>query len=212
MWLADPAELRTSLDFDDLEEINLALQEAMARATPVLASMLRTDFDRTTRTDVFFVMRPTLMGTVYSTDLRLRRGHVLPSGYTVHASSTRVGLAASGTRTDLRSHGGVDLTSLQDELGVLNVTGHDLTNMFVAVAYTSGFEADGDEPRLYDQAQVPDWLQQAAKAKATAIASQNPMLRGEEGPLIRKDGLNEAVMALVDDHVRYLPRAVGPQT
>ena len=80
MLLTAVQGIRKSLGFDDMTDINFAIEAALHAAEPQLAAQLGTSFARAAVTDEFFVPRPGYEdGRHVQTEYRLSRGLVVPT-------------------------------------------------------------------------------------------------------------------------------------
>lgn len=192
--LSSVDNVRQRLGFDDITSINTALQSALEGATTEIAQFLRTKFDRVTQTDIFCPRFTMQRGSIYQVNLALKAGFV--SDVSIGTSPTFDGVSDSPTAV---SSGAV----IDGEKGSV-VLGYrsDLTNQFVSITYTAGFEVDGS--KVYQN--VPDWLRIAAENYAISILDRNwPALRGDQGKAweAAMDGVREGLTA----NVRYFPSA-----
>lgn len=207
MLLAPVKELREFLGFDDMVDINTAITEALLMAEPELAAIIGTPFDSAQNVDTFWVGEPPLRnGRFVKTEFKLRRGFLAsapqvkvntdPSLFTA-PSTTDV---SSVVRTDLEMGKVVDLTTVYSQ-------------SYVEISYTSGFEIEVDENEAptgsYVLAQVPAWLQQAARVKALILLSGSPVLKSADVSLDTKS-LNSQLASILGGKLRYTPEAILP--
>ena len=86
MLLTAVQGIRELLGFDDMTDINFAIEAALHAAEPQLAAQLGTSFARTAVTDTFFVPRPGYEdGRHVQTEFRLSRGLVVPTPVAIRA-------------------------------------------------------------------------------------------------------------------------------
>lgn len=171
MMLTDPTVIRDTLGFDDMADINDAIDAALVAATPVLAANLRSEFDKKTWIDTFYVDTPAQrMGNLLQTEFLLSTGFV-----------TQITKMESSTGFDL--FGGTDVvdrlgtTRLDKDRGVIKSVTPDYTGMFVQITYEAGFDVSGTDPDMYEAVDVPPWLQEAAKVMAMMSLANNPVVR-----------------------------------
>jgi len=196
MLLFPPQQIREQLGFDDMPDINTAVTMAVEAIEPQIAGLLATEFEKQTgHMDVFFAVEPRVdQGRHRYTEFRLSRGFVFNVGVTAKDPT-------NGTRT-------LGQTLLIDEArGVVRDIGTPFRNSYVEISFDSGFDADGTDPTLYDQAQVPDWLKQAARIGALRSLASNPTVTNA-GIELDKGVLDAHYAALVNRHIRYAPDAI----
>lgn len=203
MLLASVQVIRESLGFDDMADINAAIETALHAAEPQLAAILQTRFERAEVTDTFWVYEPGFrQGMHVQTEFKLSRGF-LASAPTITATEapSLFGTSASQELTGVMK---VDL-----ELGVATDWKSRFNNQYVEFSYTAGFEADEDSPESYKLSQVPSWLQEAAKLKCLLHLAKNPSLT-EVGIQLDQKTLEAQYAALINPHLRYAPSALLP--
>jgi hypothetical protein len=205
MHLASVQLIREQLGFDDMTDINAAIEMALASVEPQIAAMLGTRFERASVTDTFWVAQPGFrQGRHVETEFRLSRGllasaPVITYGYLPNGDGHT---ELQGLRVDLEKGVIADfLTSYQSQ--------------YVRVTYTAGFEPEmttGDNPTptgSYKLDQVPGWLQEAAKLKALIfLAGAEPIQ--EAGVTIDTKILDAQFSAMINAHLRYAPSALLP--
>lgn len=208
MFLASVRVIREQLGFDDMTDINAAIEMALNSAEAQLAAQLGTQFGRTQLVDTFWVYEPGFrQGNHVETQLRLRRGMVAGEPEIVSASSVSL-LAQGNTMTGIQ---------LDAEKGVLTDYTTDYYRRYVRVSYTAGFEAEMEdvengEPRptgSYVLSQVPEWLQEAAKLKALIHLSSSETIK-DAGITIDVKAIDAQLAAIVNQHLRYTPLALLP--
>ncbi len=74
MHLAAVADLRSQIGFDDMTDINAAIGQALDAAETQIAAVLRTEFNRVTVTDQFYIEDTPRQGRAVKTELLLTRG------------------------------------------------------------------------------------------------------------------------------------------
>jgi hypothetical protein len=199
MMLASVSEVRADLGFDDMPDINEAITAALHGTTHALASVLRTSFDKQSWADLFFVERSD-EGGVPSCDLRLSLGFVEPVSVVVKVSP----------RPDMAD--AVVVTPnfvLRPDKGVISDYRRVYLREFVQCSYTAGFNVDDTDPESYDLAQVPPWLQEAAKLHAKIMLDDNPSLK-EAGVNQSVYQMTQSLEAMLESHIRYVPWARLP--
>jgi len=201
MLLASVQGIRESLGFDDMTDINSAIEMALHAAEPQLAAILDTSFERSEVTDTFWVPAPGFrQGGHVRTEFRLSRG-LLASAPSISASPIA---SLSPSDTDLSS-----VMKVDHEKGVARDWTTHFDNQYVTFHYQSGFEVDPDNDQSYNLSQVPSWLQEAAKLKCLLHLAGNPALT-EAGINLDKKVLEAQYTALINKHIRYAPTALLP--
>lgn len=202
MLLYPVTEVRKRIGFDDIPDVNAALEAGLQAATVYLSTTLRTGFERKTRSDLFYIPEAVQIGATYKVKLKLTDGFLtaLP---TVVASDRRATLVA-----------GIDLTpdSLFDlEQGTLTILDQPLRGQFVQVEYTCGFEADDTDLTLYKQDQVPSWLKDAAYLQSLIVVdAASPNVRHDSNALPEVRAMKEQLATMLEQKVRYQPDALLP--
>jgi hypothetical protein len=201
MFLTSVQGIRELLGFDDMTDINAAIEGALHAAEPQLAALLDTSFDRAGVTDIFWAYEPGFrQGPHVRTEFRLSRGFLAADPLVVMASSVAALGSASATVLCVRA---------DREKGVV----HDWTTRFredyIQAAYEAGFEVDAANPLSYDLTQVPAWLQEAAKLKTLYGLADSPTL-SEAGVKLDVRSLDAQYAAVVNTHLRYAPSSLLP--
>lgn len=204
MMLASHAEIREQLGFDDMTDINDAIQASLRAATAVLAAKLSTPFERGTFIDTYYALEPGYEnGQAFSTTFRLSRGFVV-SVTSVKAAATLELLGG----TDASDITAVALMSATDkEKGVFTDYTTRFTRSFVRAEYVAGFEADASNPDMFNLEQVPLWLQEAAKLHAMITLAGSPPVKQADIQIDTKT-LNHELSALLSTRIRYTPTAL----
>ncbi|MCL4743843.1 MAG: hypothetical protein KJZ83_00360 [Burkholderiaceae bacterium] len=203
MLLASVQGIREALGFDDMTDINAAIEMALHAAEPQLAALLDTSFERGDVTDVFWVQRPGFSQMEHvRTEFRLSRG-LLASAPSVTATE-RVSLVNPSASIDLSADMKFDL-----EKGVARDWSTVFNRQYVTFSYTAGFEPDADNAESYKLDQVPRWLQEAAKLKCLLHMASSPSVT-EAGIDLDKKVLEAQYTALINKHIRYAPTALLP--
>lgn len=203
MMLIDPTHLRDPLGFDDMTDINEAIIAALEATTASLAAKLDTSFDAATTTHIWHVQQLLRnVGLLKHTELRLRNGFVTSLDSISYASD----MAHFGTSDATSSLASV---MLHGEKGMLVDLSTDYTGQFVKATYTHGFTEGA--PDVFDPAEVPVWLQEAARLQAMIYLAQSPALQQADVTIdaaTHQRGLD----AIMHKHVRYTPLAEVPLT
>jgi hypothetical protein len=200
MLLTAVQGIRESLGFDDMTDINFAIEAALHAAEPQLAAQLGTSFARTAVTDTFFVRRPGYEdGRHVQTEFRLSRGLVVPTPVATRAYDPgpldTEGRVVDGVRYNL-------------DKGIARDWMTHYESEYVRFTYEAGFDVGGS-PETYDLTQVPTWLQEAAKLLAMLHLADSPTLT-EANVKLEKLMLSQQLKALLSDHIRYAPMALLP--
>ena len=97
MLLARVQDVRETIRFDDIEEMNIAIYAALESATADLSNILRTGFDRKTNTDMFFIETGMQIGGSDKELFMLRNGFVAqsPSSFGIIRADTVANLGAA---------------------------------------------------------------------------------------------------------------------
>lgn len=204
MRLASVSDLRTSMGFDDIPDVTNAIAFALDTTTPAFEAHLRTAFDRAGVTDTFAVGDQVWLHGTPQLRLRLSRGFVVSGSLTAWYADRIESLDDSAERTEVTG----DLT-LGLEKGVASNFTLDLNRKYLRVAYQAGFTADGDDPEMYDQAQVPDWLRTAAMLAARIELNNHPHFKSDEGTT-SVAVLERRLSLLIGDKARFVPAAIDP--
>ena len=156
MRLARVQDLREAMGFDDIPDINRAIEFALDAATGRCATLLRTEFDNANIADTFYI-QVVPAGVIFHPKVKLRQGFVDAQSVTVYRASTLTQLDDANLRETWTAKVTVDATR-----GTLVVGGLTAGDHFLRVIYDAGFDADATEADTYDLSAVPDWLQTAA--------------------------------------------------
>lgn len=205
MKLVPVATVRTALAVASITDIDTAIGLALDKATEEIASDLRLEtFARGSFADVFFAHKR-MPNNAY--EFLLTNGFLVVGEDITVTYSTLFADAASDPTWTLVS--GEDYLSSLPK-GYVETRGWALDKKYIRVTYTSGFEVDGDDDELYDQTQVPTWLQLAAVAKAQHLLLNSPLLtfEGTQKPEIADLRSDYTKMAV--PHIRYKPLAFIP--
>lgn len=200
MLLTSAQALRAELGFDDMADINRAIEMALHASESIIAAALRTSFERKSNVDRFFVERPSYSRhPAYKTELLLSNGFV--SGPVV-VSADQLGDISSAFE-------------LSAEKGVLVNWTTNFSHNLLEVTYTSGFEAEmTTDPTpvatgSYVLSQVPPWLSQATKLKALLLIAKLPAIT-EAGIELDVKTLDMQYAAIINRHIRYAPASILP--
>lgn len=208
MFLASVRDIREQLGFDDMADINHAIETALHAVEPQLASTLRTDFRRGEKTDVFWVKRPTfIQAGHHETQFRMSRGFITGSPL-VEVSENPLRFSTA-TVTPLG-----DVLTWDRERGVARDWTTEYSRQTVTFTYQYGFEeavaGDPAQPTgSYRLDQVPQWLQEAATLKTLIHLASNPSLT-EHGVSLDVKVLDAQAAALLSQHLRYAPMSILP--
>lgn len=197
MRLTTAQLVRERISFGDIEDANLAIDGALESATVQLEQLLRTEFAKTVRNDVFYVDTSVADASgSKNTKLFLTQGFVLASpALSVVTSPSRSGLATAPVS--------VTTFTAQREVGLVSIYEQDLDGGYVSVSYTAGFDVDSYDSGLYTG--VPSWLQQAAVVTAISGLRLNPLFSTEGARLPEKAVMDAELSAVLSSHVRYRP-------
>jgi hypothetical protein len=219
MKLVTDLSIRQYLGFDDMPDVNNAISIASQLVTSQLESMLESNFSRADREDNFMVhnMMPHMDRDHPTTKVKLRTGFI-SAGTLVVTAATRYADLASNPVTVATMVANGDSGRWLGELTDLETLYGDATNLgylnrvntagrYIRVAYTSGFEVDGDDPTLYTG--MPDWLVQAATSMTMYQLRTHPVIVQAELPFEfeQYQTLSKTILA---QHLRYLPSALNP--
>lgn len=237
MLLASVAAVRAELTFDDIPDVDAAIEGALKASTHVLQRRLRTDFDYAVREDTFMV-DPTRQ-------LSIPKPQILSNLTAPRRARVGTGLFANSplyTTEFHLNHGFLTSTALAD----LTVKAVTLINHFGDATLESDirvFEGDGEDhtftsaedgrvyvtqvdvrglfvrigytsgftiasDMIFDD--VPAWLERAAIIHSQIMLDKNPVLRRPEGAESMIEVLLREYNQIVDEKVRYHPGAVKP--
>lgn len=186
MFLTSVANVRTQLGFDDMDDINLAIESALHSAEFQISGMLNTSLRSGSSVDSFYLYEPTFrQGTYFRSEVRLRHGFI-------RDTTTNFGSFTWDTEKGV----GFD-TSYRFDVETLEVT------------YDYGFEADESNPDSFDLSVVPSWLQEAGRICTLINLADNPSLTKAEVKL-DKEQLRRSLRGTLALHLRYAPTAILP--
>ena len=168
-------DIRESMALDDVAGVSTAIERAIETAQTIVSSSFRSEFDRVTVVDDYFVKYSHKFGSAYKTLFLLSRGLVdTGSNFTIYASAQKKDLTDSTVRVDLEDVESVDYTSLDSDKGLLEVFDYDLTQCYVRISYTAGLLDDLGDPAYY--LNVPRWLYDAVKINTQIALDSNPII------------------------------------
>src|SRR5271166_3079612 len=221
MLLASVSDVLSALGFEGMTDITFAAQQAVDAAEAQLASMLNTEFEAGTYTDMFFVRRPPYEdGPGLKTEFRLRRGFVtaLTSMNVNSDVSQLTGLVSPlgdwnpAIQVSPNTGSNINVTAfanLAAEKGMVADYQNRYRNCWVQIVYTAGFPPDPSDNCSYLLSAVPTWLQQAAKLCAILALADSPSL--EEAQIkVDKQLIGAQYSALISRKTRYFPNALLP--
>lgn len=199
MLLTSVASVREPLGFDDMTDINSAIELALNAVEPQIEAKLGTRFDRETVTDVFWVREPGYMdGPHFNTEFRLSRGFVTdPIVIAVEDFTAGSFIVSPGPKLQINR-----------ERGIIKDFGTRFHHATVTVTYESGFDLSMDGIS-YDLDQVPRWLQELAKLMALRLLASNPTVK-DSGVEMDTTVLDQQAAALINKNQRYAPSAILP--
>ena len=203
MFLADIDGIREQLGFNQMVDIDNAIEAALNSATAQLSGVLQTSFDVEDVEDVFWVERaPLSQGPHRLTEFRLSRGFV---SNLVSVRRTQVeGLFQNDQPADVLA-----AIKLDKDKGYARDWSTWYDRNYVTFAYRAGFPRDAGNPARFDLAIVPEWLQEAAKLQALILLADHPTLTEAQIKLdTRMLGLQ--LEATVTPRLRYTPNALMP--
>lgn len=205
MRLASVRVIREQLGFDDMTDINAAIEMALNSVEPQIAAQLDTRFERASVVDTFWVHEPGFrQGGHVETEFRLSRG-MLAAAPAITSSFQSSGVnptAIAGMRVDL-------------EKGIAADWATRYVRQYVRFDYAAGFEqemTEGADPKPtggYKLDQVPAWLQEAATLKALCHLAGSETIQ-EAGVTIDTKVLDAQFTSLINQHLRYAPMALLP--
>lgn len=219
MNLVSIKEVRESLGFEDMSDINQAISSVLPAVTSSMEVTLDTRFNLSTTEDVFFV--PPYKGPDnghVETKLRLSNGFIIPQTVIVTSGNTPQELDESPipiSTMKVRSYEDVAKGVLLDYKTVYTggtrrlVSFEYMGGPYIRVAYTHGFDQDATDSKAYDQTAVPDWLKEAAILKAKIFLSSHPVVKNAEAssdPMY----LENALRAMLLSHMRFVPGSLVP--
>lgn len=236
MLLASVVDVRAEMTFDDLPDVDRAIEGALKASTHVLQRRLRTDFDYAVRSDTFMIS-PTRqlsipqdqilsniqaprarVGTglwanspLYTTEFHLNHGFLISTAIAdldVKAATMIAHFGDASLESDIRNFEGdnLDHTFTSAEDGRVYVTQVDVRGLFVRIDYTAGFTVASDG----QFEGVPSWLEQAAILHAQIMLDKNPVIRRPEGAESMIEVLLREYNQIIDEKVRYHPSAIKP--
>jgi hypothetical protein len=229
MRLSPATDFMTAVGFDQqISDYVNAVDEALDTATLQLINDLRTEFDRLALVDYYEVDPNDPF-----TKLKLSQGFVQPSPAPVVIYATSASAWSQGARVDISP-----ICKIDYDKGVVWVSGSTptgapapisdpeiifpglsgisfpgyfgLKGAMLSVSYTAGLEVDGTDADLYDQTQVPKWLQQLSRLTARIMLVSHPALQvtgvtPDSKPLIAQ------YSGIVSRKTRYVPSGILPK-
>jgi len=204
--LSTVENLRNRLSYDDAPAINNALQASLQTATVSLSMMLRTSFARQDYLDIFSIRAMVRQGSQPAAYLRLKAGFLTADPTSILWGS-QVSEITSGGGTDLRSVGNGSVV-IDRRTGTIAVHDIEMSNSYVSVEYSAGFETDKEG--VYQN--VPEWLIDAVEVLAIVFLDTHyPGFRGERpGDLAALKMRRQQVGLDIQPYVRYVPSAEFP--
>ncbi|MBY0560002.1 hypothetical protein [Hyphomicrobium sp.] len=191
MLLTSVQTIREEIGFDDMKDINAAITMALNAAETLIASTLRTTFERKTVTDRFWVPEPSFVQGAHR-----RTEFLLSAGFIADTPAIT---------------GGPANMLLDKEKGIARDFSTFYVQQIVEFTYTCGFEKsdeqNGEEADTYKD--VPAWLQQAAKLKTLLLVAKLPAVT-EAGISLETNLLDQQYASLINSHIRYAPAAILP--
>jgi hypothetical protein len=204
MYLASVAAIRQKLGFDDMTDINFAIDTALDAAESQLATRLETEFDQGAFVDTFYVRVPPYCdGPAFETQFKLRRG-LITSLVSVKYADTPETLADPTQLTDVTA-----TVQLHPDKGLVKDFTTRYVGKYVQISYQAGFAVDPKNGDSYLISSVPQWLQQAATLNALVGMADSPVL-SEASIKLDVKSLGSQYDALTGRHLRYAPIAVLP--
>lgn len=204
MKLVPASLIITDISADNLSSLTDVIEGALDKATSELEAVIRTTFDLETREDLFFIRS----GGVLRTGDYFRYKLALTKGFLSGVPTITYGENLDATDTELAAAANWTIDLVKGELSIHTLV--DIRNMFVRVAYTAGFDVDGDDAELFDQDAVPQWLKNGARAYGLAnLYAYRPEISGEDNKIDPKQIRANANFGLTR-HTRYFPSAVRP--
>ena len=192
MLLTSVAAVRDPLGFDDMGDINAAIEQALQAVEPQLVSPARHPLRaRHGHRPVLGALPSVEQGRHRMTEFALRRGFLVAPPTVVTREAPR-----EPVLLDLSLTVDYDL-----ERGVVRDIGTPFQEVYVEVSYTAGFEA-APGGQSYDLTQVPTWLQRAATVKALRLLASNPAVT-EAGVELDIEVLDHQYAALINSRIRY---------
>jgi len=212
--LATVGELRVRLSLGDLDDINIQASAALEAATLHLISVLRTEFDRQTKKDIFWIdpVQEPWRGNFI--ELYLTQGYVFEDAAalpTPIATEVRIGeFIGDLPNADILVDGlllksldkGLIMITDEDESNISLPTFRHSNKFYVQVDYTAGFDTSTDKyGKNYKL--VPAWLNEAAILQATSIFNAGCEKKGSSSVSC----CSTKAMDLIARYIRYYPSA-----
>lgn len=237
MLLASVADVRAELTFDDMPDVDTAIEGALKSSTHVLQRRLRTDFDFVAREDTFMVdptrqlsiPRPQILTNIQS-PRRARVGTGLFANSPLYTTEFHLnhGFLTSTAIADLTVKAATLInhfgdSSLESDIRVFDGDGedHTFTSAEDGRVYVTQVDVRGMFVRInytsgftvasdlvFDD--VPGWLERAAILHTQIMLDKNPVIRRPEGAESMIEVLLREYNQIIDEKVRYHPGAVKP--
>lgn len=188
MKLIPVETLRTRLNLPVDDGVTETLSRAIEGATPVLESMVGSQFAQAEHSDVFFVRTGYISPYPTALPLQLRHGFVDEAQeFEVFGANTLAALVAGGTAvTDIH---------MKAELGHVVIPDKDFT--YYKVVYTAGVP-----DTVEGVATLPSWVREAAASQAILSLSAMQVGDGKESLSETYQFLGRQLGLLVDSHTR----------
>lgn len=199
MQLLLASTLRARLGLPDLDTITATLEAAVEDATTYIENDMRTTLTRADYSDLWLMSHDDYK--LNSLRLKLTAGFVLAGS--VEAGT---GPTADAARED---NSLTDTIIVRLESGLVSITDLNLQR-FISVRYTAGFGSDAQEPKLFNLAEIPDWLKTAAALKATYLMSSSADFDAKDGDVVDGKDYQKQYTSIITPRVRYAPMARAP--
>lgn len=203
------ATVRQRLGFDNLTVVNDAIQLAIDAASVHLEGALRTSFLHSAVSDTFWVGNlDSAWNGSFHEKFKLTRGFLsTTASVDIRYASSLKRLSTAGNYTLVSL---TENTILDYEKGVVDVLDIDLRKQYVRISYEAGFDPDTADSTIYNQSQIPDWLEQAALFRTMLDLQSVPTLRNEEASQLDNVQLSQTLSDMLARHIRYSPAAKKP--
>lgn len=216
MRLTTTAAVRNAIGFEDMPDINTAIESALDTTSIWLEQKLGSMLDETTLTSRYFleVHERASDNVPPNTRLKLKSGLVQSGSITVKAYSewSDPGTAVTITKMLPETPRGLERGILLDTETWYGASSNwtrfvgEYAGPFIEVSYTVGFPVDGTDSDLYEQTVVPTWLKEAAKLNALIMLENHPVVKNADLEQ-DTDMLRDRLSTLLKQYSSYAPSA-----
>lgn len=212
--LAAVQDVKDSIRFGSVEELNAGIDSALEVATSSLETDLRNEsFTRTTRYDLFFVKHRRIASTLFEYHWRMSHGFIDSGATFTIKVADQIDDFAGTNFSDITSEVIIDYARgvasvVAGQLSTIRVASNNsrIIGNFVRIDYTSGFNSD-DNTGFFDADEVPAWLKEAAIMKAVnTLDIIDPSLRSQGDNTMSPKHTGLLYQNIIQKNIRYFPK------